>query len=98
MPIVQVLLLLHQSVTVKVTVVLAQPKIIAGLTTSDFIWQLSVEPLSTKADVTLYWQLASKMTPTLGLQRATGGVMSDTVTVLQIVAVQPVPEIVVQTL
>ena len=38
------------------------------------------------------------MTPTPGLHRATGGVMSDTVTVLQIVEVQPDAETVVQTL
>ena len=36
-PIVQVLRLLHQSVTVKVIVVLPQPNMIAGLTTSDLI-------------------------------------------------------------
>lgn len=80
------------------TVVLAQPKIIAGLTTRDFIWQLSVEPLSTKADVTLYWQLASKMTPTPGLQRATGSTLSVTVTVCVMVSLQFGPVIIKPTL
>ena len=96
-PIVQVLMLPHQSVTVKVTVVLPQPVIRLGLTVMDWILQLSVEPLSTNAGVTRYWQLASKITPTPGLHRAIGGTLSLTTTVWQMVELQPFPVMVKQT-
>ena len=88
-PIVQVLVLLHQSVAVKVTVVLPQPVIVVGLTVIDLSKQLSVEPLSTKAGVTMYRQSAFRITPTPGLQRATGLTLSLTVMVWQKVEVQP---------
>ncbi len=91
----QMLELLHQSVTVSVTVVVTQLGATVGLTLMLIIPQLSVEPPSTKAGVTWKLQADPKSNEIPKLQTATGGITSVAVNTTEAVEVLPSAQVAV---